>query len=779
MSISKSILFCILAILALPALATAQLIPAAGDCPEAIVLKVGEQYEYARSPSGPGKVMEIQSRKRDPHFFEKEHNTVWYKFRAPGTGLLTLDLVPYQQTDDYDFLIFKAENTGICDAILSKSLVPVLTNISRTSKAENGRTGLRPNAGKRYVAEGIGDAYSRPLEVKKGEVYFIVVDNVYEGGKGHSILLQLEQMVHVAGRVASDVDGAPLRAEIIYEEKATGKVLLESETDPATGEFDLDLPLKDGVDYNLVIHSDSHFFKMKTFNSKTISSASQDLRVVMPKLIIDKTFPLPDINFQPGLAVFVPSANPTLRALRRFMDRNPSVDVSLEGHVNGVDNGAVISPNPGFEQSLSEERAIAVKRYLAEHDIQPNRMTTRGFGRMYMLFPHAGSRREEEANRRVEVRMGGYSTPGKGMDFENGPWKAALAKAMQSKRFLMVDAYATWCGPCKYMAGHVFAAPNVAAFFNPRFLSLQLDMETEEGKAFASEFGVAAYPTLLFFDPAGKLVGKVEGALNQIDFINLGKSMIELQKMRERYNAGDRDPDLLFTYVKTLGSLGDIPQEVLEGYKTALSASGWYSAVNFRMLAGLARDHSHPIFKELYADRKGFYRELRPDVVHRTLIGILEGPSLRKAVIEQDSGAIAEILGMLEEITGDPMHESVLKVRCSYAAAVKDEEKFFEVSRLWMRSVEMEWQDYQRLSSMASALERDAGTEAALKWVFRSIAENENASNVMYAVRLLAESGQMEKAAKLLERGRELAQQEGRSDEVYQQLKALLQSGES
>ena len=45
--------------------------------------------------------------------------------------------------------------------------------------------------------------------------------------------------------------------------------------------------------------------------------------------------------------------------------------------------------------------------------------------------------------------------------------KAALARAKAEKRPLMVDVFATWCGPCKELDAKVFATPEATATPKP------------------------------------------------------------------------------------------------------------------------------------------------------------------------------------------------------------------------------------------------------------------------------------------------------------------------
>src|SRR5690554_4684519 len=118
------------------------------------------------------------------------------------------------------------------------------------------------------------------------------------------------------------------------------------------------------------------------------------------------------------------------------------------------------------------------------------------------------------------------SVQAQGIQFFDGTWKEALAKAKAEDKILFVDAFAKWCGPCKMMAKNVFTQDKVGDYFNKNFINLKLDMEEADGITFGHKHPVRAYPTLFFLDGDGNIVTTVRGSRNADDLLNLGKDAL-------------------------------------------------------------------------------------------------------------------------------------------------------------------------------------------------------------------------------------------------------------
>ena len=178
---------------------------------------------------------------------------------------------------------------------------------------------------------------------------------------------------------------------------------------------------------------------------------------------------------------------------------------------------------------------------------------------------------------------------GQGIEFFHGTWEEALVEAKSQDKLLFVDAYAQWCGPCKRMAKNVFTKAEVGDYFNDNFINLKLDMEQPDGRSFGSKHTVSAYPTLFFLDPEGEQVHKSTGGKDVKGLIELGKkAMLNWDRSgdyAEKYNAGDRDYDLIVGYVTELNKVGKPSLKISNDYLKSMPSLTKEQMAGFLMAA--------------------------------------------------------------------------------------------------------------------------------------------------------------------------------------------------
>jgi outer membrane protein OmpA-like peptidoglycan-associated protein len=78
---------------------------------------------------------------------------------------------------------------------------------------------------------------------------------------------------------------------------------------------------------------------------------------------------------------------------------NAGIKIEIQGHVNETGQSSFDG------QQISEARAKRVKKYLVENGINKDRLTTIGLGNTKPIYPNPKLASEEQANRRVEIKI--------------------------------------------------------------------------------------------------------------------------------------------------------------------------------------------------------------------------------------------------------------------------------------------------------------------------------------------------------------------------------------
>ncbi|NVM64946.1 thiol:disulfide interchange protein [Mucilaginibacter sp. SG538B] len=118
------------------------------------------------------------------------------------------------------------------------------------------------------------------------------------------------------------------------------------------------------------------------------------------------------------------------------------------------------------------------------------------------------------------------SKPSTQINFIENSWTEALKQAARQNKYIFVDAYATWCGPCKMLKATTFKNNKVADFYNDNFVNVAIDMEKGQGPALAAEWGLQAYPTMIIFTSKGKPVSGTVGYIRANDLIKFGRQAL-------------------------------------------------------------------------------------------------------------------------------------------------------------------------------------------------------------------------------------------------------------
>ena len=108
---------------------------------------------------------------------------------------------------------------------------------------------------------------------------------------------------------------------------------------------------------------------------------------------------------------------------------------------------------------------------------------------------------------------------GSGVTFTKLGFDEALGKARSGKTLLMVDVYTDWCGWCKKLDRDVFADERVGSA-TKSLVAIRLDAE-RGGEKVAEKFRIEGFPTVLFLNPDGEIVSRVNGYVTRDQMLEL------------------------------------------------------------------------------------------------------------------------------------------------------------------------------------------------------------------------------------------------------------------
>jgi hypothetical protein len=201
----------------------------------------------------------------------QKHHSAWYLLEFHFPGELIFEITPRDKKDDYDFLLFPYKDSLTCKDILKERIKPIRGNLSRNDTNNLSITGLSDTAKNEFKGKGIGIRFSKSITVKSGEKYLLVLDNVYDSGKGHKLNFSFIKDVNISGQVVNE-EGKPLVAEVtLYDDKG---LELKRTTSDTKGEYKIDAKIVEYTDYSLTYIADNFFVGAETINTKNLKDSN-------------------------------------------------------------------------------------------------------------------------------------------------------------------------------------------------------------------------------------------------------------------------------------------------------------------------------------------------------------------------------------------------------------------------------------------------------------------------------------------------------------------------
>jgi len=162
----------------------------------------------------------------------------------------------------------------------------------------------------------------------------------------------------------------------------------------------------------------------------------------------------------------------------------------------------------------------------------------------------------------------------KGIQFEKElTWGQIKRKAKSENKYIFMDIYATWCGPCNEMVKDVYPSEKVGAYLSKNFISVKVQLDRTKSddehvknwyadvESISREYKVSILPTFLFFSSDGNLVHKETGYRDIDGLIGMAQSALDPKKqfytLLSAYKSNKLEPQALPELAKMAKSLGE------------------------------------------------------------------------------------------------------------------------------------------------------------------------------------------------------------------------------
>jgi len=371
-----------------------------------------------------------------------------------------------------------------------------------------------------------------------------------------------------------------------------------------------------------------------------------------------------------------------------------------------------------------------------------------------------------------------FAQAGEGMTFHSGTWAAALETAAKENKLVFLDAYTTWCGPCKKMSRETFTQPAVGEYFNKNFINVKMDMEKGEGVRLAQAFNVMVYPTLLFISPDGAIVHRSAGYHTTEQFLELGAIANDPSKrmsaMDKRYKSGDRDPDFLLDYAMTKYEVQDGSHEgIAEEYMN--TQKDWGTEDNMKMIFNFMSSPDSKLFQYVLDNKKAFYNLVGESKVTQSIQGMIFSQ-----VKDGDAAStFKQIDNMYKKIYPEKAEKLSAQFRPAYYRQVGDRANYATSQIEYFKKYPTK--DWEELNEAAwtfyRVVEDKKQLKKGLKWAKKSVKLNSQFINNDTVAALYFKLKKKKKAMKYANKAIALAKESGNdyadTEKLLEDIKAM------
>ncbi|MDN5202003.1 OmpA family protein [Fulvivirgaceae bacterium BMA10] len=199
------------------------------------------------------------------------------------------------------------------------------------------------------------------------------------------------------GAVLDAQTDEPIQAKLVLSDNSRNIVAIVDYSKASDGEFELRFPAN--KNYGLSVEKDGYLFHSTNFRARDIKQDKEIDRVIrLKKAEIGSRVILKNIFFDSGKDEIKHESIAELDRIYELLRSSPNLKVQINGHTDNVGEA-------NYNKTLSKKRAKAVERYLISYGVDPNRLSSKGFGEERPLVSNDDEIGGREINRRTEIEI--------------------------------------------------------------------------------------------------------------------------------------------------------------------------------------------------------------------------------------------------------------------------------------------------------------------------------------------------------------------------------------
>lgn len=208
--------------------------------------------------------------------------------------------------------------------------------------------------------------------------------------------LRADKASYIVGRVVDIETKLPLMATIEVTDVQGSKLIYENQSDSLSGEYLMVLP--SGKELAGYVKKKGYLFRDFEFNSQSSSILKPDtILIELSRVKVGESIVLHNIYFETDSYQIDARSDSEIASVVQLLNENPTIKVEISGHTDDVGD-------KGYNQLLSEKRAKTLYDELIKNEVEPSRLSFKGYADEKPIYPNT-SDFNRQSNRRIEFRV--------------------------------------------------------------------------------------------------------------------------------------------------------------------------------------------------------------------------------------------------------------------------------------------------------------------------------------------------------------------------------------